>query len=50
MNGGQTTEPLLPEIEPSPDVLFGECEAFDAESIFRRMFPEGVKFFDLPLL
>ena len=49
-NLNEMTEPLLPEIEPAPDTLFGECEAFDAESIFRRMFPEGVKFFDLPLL
>jgi len=49
-NLNEMTEPLLPEIEPAPDTLFGECEAYDAESIFRRMFPEGVKFFDLPLL
>ena len=30
--------------------MFKECESLDAESIFRGMFPEGVKFFDLPLL
>jgi hypothetical protein len=49
-NLNQTTEPLLPEMKPVSDALFGECEDFDADSIYRKMFPEGVKFFDLPLL
>lgn len=49
-NLNQPTESLLPEIEAAPDALFGECESLDSESIFRRMFPEGIKFFDLPLL
>jgi hypothetical protein len=49
-NLNETTEPLLPEMKPASDALFGECEDFDADSIYRKMFPEGVKFFDLPLL
>lgn len=49
-NLNQPTESRLPEIEAAPDALFGECESLDSESIFRRMFPEGIKFFDLPLL
>ncbi|HOC58271.1 MAG TPA: ATP-binding protein, partial [Verrucomicrobiota bacterium] len=46
----EITKPLLPEAEPAPDSLFGECEALDAEAIFRRMFPEAVKCFELPVL
>lgn len=42
--------PPLPEVEPKPDVLFGDCESFDADSMFRKMMPECLKFFDLPLL
>jgi hypothetical protein len=49
-NLNEITEPLLPEIEPAPDALFGECEGFDVDSILSRMFPDGIKFFDLPLL
>ena len=45
-----TNSPLLPEVEPTPDVLFGECEGFDADSLFRKMMPESIKFFDLPLM
>jgi hypothetical protein len=45
-----TNSPLLPEVEPTPDVLFGDCEAFDADSLLRKMMPESIKFFDLPLL
>jgi hypothetical protein len=50
MNGSQITEPLLAERETPPDTLFGECAALDSEAIFRRMFPEGAKFFELPVL
>jgi hypothetical protein len=49
-NLNETREPLLPENEPAPDALFGECEGFDVDSILSRMFPDGIKFFDLPLL
>ena len=40
-------------VQPSdtvPDVLFSDCEALDADSLFRKMLPESIKFFDLPLL
>jgi hypothetical protein len=50
MTASQITEPLLPEMELAPDTLFGECEALDSEAMFRRMFPEGAKFFELPVL
>jgi hypothetical protein len=36
--------------DTEPDGLFGECEGLDADSMFRKMMPESIKFFDLPLM
>jgi hypothetical protein len=39
-----------PHIQSAPDTLFGECGPLDADSFFRKLLPESIKFFDLPLL
>jgi hypothetical protein len=47
---GNLAEPVQPPPAAVPDALFGECGALDAESLLRKMLPESIKFFDLPLL